>query len=33
VLIGIDHRIERGGVDEPFFNQQGFERLDAQRRV
>jgi hypothetical protein len=29
VLIGIDHRIERGRVDEPFFDQQRLQRLDA----
>ena len=33
VLVGIDQRIERRRIDQPFFDQQRFERLDSQGKV
>ena len=33
VFVVFDDRIQRGGIDKALFNQQGFERLDPQRRV
>ena len=33
VLVGVDQGIERRAIDQPFFNQQRFKRLDPQREV
>jgi hypothetical protein len=33
MFVGVDQGIERGWIDESFFDQQRFERLDAQRGV
>ena len=33
VLISVDQRVERGRIDQPLLDQQGFERHDPQRRV
>ena len=30
MLVGVDQRIKRGAVDEAFFHEERFERLDTQ---
>lgn len=29
----IDQSVERGGIDDPFFDQKGFERLNPKGRI
>jgi hypothetical protein len=33
VLVGIDQLVEGGRIDQPLVDQQGLERLDAQREL
>ena len=33
VLVGVDHRVERGRIDEPLLDEQRFERHDPQGRI